>query len=122
MSLKTLNSRTASTPRSWPLVPPGVTLMSDAPVYSTAVEEVEIVLRAAAGDGEHVADGGVGSADAAGALRGVVHGGGVEREELIVAAAVERQIFDLALVDEAGGLLRAEVDGRRACQSLRRSD
>src|SRR5580698_4514371 len=34
VSLTTLNSRTASTPSSCPLVPPGVTLMSDAPVYS----------------------------------------------------------------------------------------
>ena len=32
--MATLNSRTASTPSNWPLVPPGVTLMSDAPVYS----------------------------------------------------------------------------------------
>src|ERR1700728_684679 len=35
VSLTTLNSRTASTPSNWPLVPPGVTLMSEAPVYST---------------------------------------------------------------------------------------
>ena len=76
-----------------------------------AVEEEEIVLRAAAGDGEHVADGGVRCADRAGALRGVVDGGGVEGDELVVAAAVEGELLDLARVDEAGGLLGGGVDG-----------
>ena len=75
-----------------------------------AVEEEEIVLRAAAGDGEHVADGGVGRADGAGALAGVVDGRGIEGDELVVAAAVEGELLDLALVDEAGGLLGGEVD------------
>ena len=74
-----------------------------------AVEEEEIVLRTAAADGEHVADGGVRGADAAGALAGVVDGGGVEGEQFVVAAAVEGKLLDLALVDEAGGLLRGGV-------------
>ncbi len=39
-----------------------------------AIEQEEIVLRAAAADGEHVADRRIGGADAAGALAGVVHG------------------------------------------------
>ena len=71
-----------------------------------AVEEEEIVLRAAAGDGEHVADGGVRGADCRRSAGGVVDGAGVERDELVVAAAVEGKLFDLARVDEAGGLLR----------------
>ena len=78
-----------------------------------AVEQVEIVLRAAAGDGEHVADGRVRSADRAGALRGVVDGRGVQRDELVVAAAVEGELLDLARVDQAGGLLGGEVDDGR---------
>ena len=79
-----------------------------------SVEQVEVVLRAAAGDGEHVADGRVGGADGAGALRGVVDRGGVQRDELVVAAAVEGKLLDLAGVDQAGGLLGGEVDdGRR---------
>ncbi len=40
---------------------------------------------------------------------GVVHCGGVEGEQFVVAAAVERKLLDLALVDEAGGLLRGGV-------------
>ena len=64
----TLNSRTASTPRNWPLVPPGVTLMSDAPVYSTPLSRKRLSCGTAAGDGEHVADRGVRGSDAAGAL------------------------------------------------------
>ncbi len=75
-----------------------------------AVEEIEIVLRAAAGDREHVADGGVRCAHRAGALAGVVDAGGIQREELVVAATVEREIFDLARVDDAGGLFGGEID------------
>ena len=75
-----------------------------------AVEEKEILLRAAAGDREHVADDGVRCADATGALRGVVDDAGIEREELIVAAAVERQVFDLALADQAGDIFGGDLD------------
>jgi hypothetical protein len=75
-----------------------------------AVEEVEIVLGAAAGDGEHVAYRGVRCADGTAALGGVVDGCGVEGHELVVGAAVEGEILDLALVDEAGGLLGGGVD------------
>jgi hypothetical protein len=35
VSVTTANSRTASTPSNWPLAPPGVLSISDAPVYST---------------------------------------------------------------------------------------
>ena len=75
-----------------------------------AVEEEEIVLRAAAGDGEHAADRGVGGAGAAAALVGVVDGAGVEQDELVVGAAVEGELLDLAGVDQAGGLFGGGVD------------
>src|SRR6185437_14082243 len=52
-------------------------------------------------------------ADGAGALAGVVDAGGVEGEELVVAAAVERELFDLARVDDAGGLFSGEIDAER---------
>src|SRR6185312_4317780 len=71
-----------------------------------AVQEEEIVLRAAAGDGKHVAHRRVGCAGTAGALGGVVDGGGIQGEKLVVTAAIEGQLFDLALVDNAGGFLR----------------
>ena len=61
-----------------------------------AIEEEEIVLRAAAGDGEHAAHRGIRGSDAAAALVGVVHGAGVQQDELVVAAAVEGESFDLA--------------------------
>ena len=75
------------------------------------IEEEEIVLGAAAADGEHVSDRGVWGADAAGALAGVVDGGGVESEQLVVAAAVEGQVLYLALFNESGGGLSGSVDG-----------
>ena len=77
-----------------------------------SIEKEEIVLWATATDGKHVADRGVGGSDAARALGGVVDGGGIEGEELIVAAAVEREFLYLTLVDQAGGLLRTGVHDR----------
>ena len=71
-----------------------------------AVEQEKILLRAMARNGEHVPEFRVGSASAAGALRGVVDGAGIEREELIVAAAVQGQIFDLPLSDRVRKCLR----------------
>ena len=41
---------------------------------------------------------------------GVVHGGGIQREQFVIAAAVQRQLFHLALVDQARGLLRRCID------------
>ena len=76
-----------------------------------AVEQEEVVLRSAAANGEHVADGRVGGTDTAGALGGVVHGAGVEREQSVVAAAVEGKLLYLVLVDEPRGGLRGGVDG-----------
>ena len=79
-----------------------------------SVEEEEIVLRAAAADGKHVAHRGVGGSGAARTLAGIVHGGGIEGQQLVEAAAVERELLDLALVDETGGLLRSGVHDRVA--------
>jgi len=39
--------------------------------------------------------------NAAGALRSVIDDAGIQRDELIVAAAVEREFFDLAFADKA---------------------
>ena len=75
-----------------------------------AIEQEEIFLRAAAGDGKHVANDGVRRADSAGSLRRVVHDAGIEREQLVVAAAIERQIFDLAFADEAGDVLGGDLN------------
>ena len=69
-----------------------------------AVEQVEIFLRPAARSRKHVADHGVRGADSAGALRGVIHHAGIEGQQLVVAAAVERQILHLPLADQAGDI------------------
>ena len=67
-----------------------------------AIEEEEILLRAIAVDGEIVGGGGVGDAGAAGFLGCEINDAGIEGEEEVVAAAVEREIFDGLLADEAG--------------------
>ena len=74
------------------------------------VEQVEIVLRTAAGDHKHAADGRVRGADRTGALRGVVDGGGIERHQLVIGAAVQGKLFHLLLIDEAGALLCRDID------------
>ena len=75
-----------------------------------AVEQVEIVLRAASRDSEHVANRRVRCAYRAATLCSVVDGRRIQRDELIVTATVQRKFFDLARVDEASRLLRGEID------------
>ncbi len=75
-----------------------------------AIEEVEILLRPAARGGEHVADHRIGGADAPGALRGVVDDAGIEREQLVVAAAVQRQVLHLLLAHQAGNVFIGDRD------------
>jgi hypothetical protein len=79
-----------------------------------AVEQEEIVLRASAGDRKHVADRRVGSADPARPLIGVIDRAWIESDELIIAAAVQRKLLHLPLIDKPGGLLRRDIDGRRS--------
>src|SRR6202008_1213089 len=68
------------------------------------VEKENILLGAIAGDGEIIGGGGIGDAGAARFLGGEVYDAGIEGEEEIVAAAVERKILDLLLADQAGGV------------------
>src|SRR2546421_4675385 len=70
------------------------------------IEEKEVFLRAATRNSKHVTKSRVGGAHAAGALRGVVDDTGIQREQLIVASAVERQVFHLAFSDQAGNVFR----------------
>src|SRR5260370_20899526 len=69
------------------------------------IKKKEILLRAAARDGKHVAENGVGGSNAAGALRGVVDDARIQGEQLIVTAAVQRQGFPLAFSDQAANVL-----------------
>ena len=83
-----------------------------------AVEQKQIFLRPAARDGKHVADDGVRRADAAGALRRVIHDARIQRQQLIVASAVERQIFDLPLADQSGNVLGRDLKRTECSQEL----
>ena len=76
------------------------------------VQQEEILLRAAARDGEHVAHRRTGGAHASRTLGGVVDDAGVEGDQLVVAAAVQRQISDLAFIHQPGDLLRGLVHRR----------
>ena len=58
-----------------------------------SIEQKKILLRAIAGDGEIVGGRGIGDAGAAGLLRCEIDDAGIESEQEVVAAAVERKIF-----------------------------
>ncbi len=77
-----------------------------------AVEQEEILLRAIAVDGEIVGGGGVGDAGAAGFLRSEIDDAGIEGEQQVVAAPVERKILDGLLADKAGDVAGGGADHR----------
>ena len=68
------------------------------------------MLGAIAGDGEIVCGARVGNSSAASFLRSEVDDTRVEREEEIVAAAVQRKIFDGLLADETAHVLSGGAD------------
>ncbi len=70
-----------------------------------AIEEKEILLRAIALDGKIIASGGIRDAGATGLLRSEIDDPGIEREEEVEAAAVEREFFNLPRADEAGDVV-----------------
>ena len=81
-----------------------------------AIQQEEIVLRAAPGDREHAADRGIRSPCAAGTLVGIVHRGRVQQQQLVVAAAVQRQFFHLARIHQSGDLVGGQIDrGGTSC-------
>ncbi len=74
------------------------------------VEEKEILLGTITGHGEIVGSGGIGDAGASGFLGSEIDDAGIEREEKVVAAAVEGEILDLLLADEAGDVAGGGAD------------
>ena len=78
-----------------------------------SVEEEQILLRSAPGDGEHVSHRGIGSSHAARACRGIIDDRRVEQHQLVVAAAVQREILHLRFSDQSGSLLGGGVHRRR---------
>ena len=75
-----------------------------------AVQQENILLGTIARDGEIVGGGGVRDAGAAGLLGREIDDAGIEREEEIVAAAVEGKIVDLLFGDESGDIACGGVD------------
>ena len=75
-----------------------------------SVEEDQVVHGTAARDGEGVAVAGAGLRTLEGA---VVDGPGVEGDQVIEAASVEGELFDLALSDDSGDWRGGGVDWRR---------
>ena len=85
-------------------------LISEALVNSTPFSRKRFSCGRRPEDGKHVADDGVRRADAAGALRRVVDDAGIQRKQLIVASAVQRQIFYLAFADQAGNIVGGNLN------------
>ncbi len=96
--MSTLNSRTASIPRRSPLVPPGVTASWLDPMYSMPLsrKRFSLVRRPAT---EKVLPLLV---LVLALFSAVVDRAGIEGDQIVKAAAVERKILDLALVDDSG--------------------
>ncbi len=82
-----------------------------------AVQEVEILLRAAARNRKHIADDRVRRADAAGPLRRVVNDAGIQRQQLVVAPAIQRQVLHLALVDQSRYIGVGHIGRERAAST-----
>src|SRR5204862_7933549 len=61
-----------------------------------AIQQKQIFLRTMPGDGKHVANGGIGSSNSARPLRRIVHRRGIESDQLIVAAPIQRKILHLS--------------------------
>ncbi len=74
-----------------------------------AVQQEQILLRPVARHHEIVAGGGIGNADAAGLFPGEVDHAGVEREQFVITAAVERQVLHLPLAHQAGNMRGVHV-------------
>ncbi len=106
--MSTLNSRTASMPSSSPLTPPGVMASWLEPVYSMPFSSNRLSAGRRPVDRKRVAVAGAG----VGALQAVVDRAGIQRDQVVEAAAVERQILDLALAHHAGNGGRGGVDHR----------
>ena len=66
-----------------------------------AVQQEQILLRPVSRHGEIVADGRIRNADAAGLLPGEIDHAGIQREQFVVTAPVERKILDLLFADQA---------------------
>ena len=81
-------------------------------VFDT-VQKEKILLGAIAGDSEIAGGTGIGNAGATGFLRSEIDDAGIEGKQEIVATAVEWEIFDGLLANQAANILRGGADHRR---------
>ena len=81
------------------------------PRVFNSVEQIQILLGPAPRRGEHVAHDRVRRANPSRPLRCVVHDSRIERHQLVVTAAVQRQILHLALSNQSGGFYRGYIGG-----------
>src|SRR5580704_4869839 len=75
-----------------------------------SIQQEEIFLRPAAGDGEHVSDNGVRSANSSGALGCVVDDSRIQGQQLVVAPSVQRQVLHLTFANQAGDVFSGDLD------------
>ncbi len=96
-----MNSCTASTPSKLLTGSTRLHVVLGGAGEFNAIEQEKILLRTISIDREVVSVGGIRNADAAGFLPGEIDDAGIEREQLIEASAVERQILNLELADDS---------------------
>ena len=115
--MTTLNSRTASTPSNWPLAPPGVILISEAPVYSMPFNRKRFSCGRRPDTANMLPTAELDVPTPPERSPCSSHGG-VERHQFVVTAAVERQVFYLALADQPGRLLGETITGEGASSTV----
>src|SRR5579871_6999271 len=75
-----------------------------------SVQQEEILLGAVSGDSKIIADGRIRNANSAGFLPSEIDYARIERQQLVIAAAVEREILHLLRANEARHIRRGDAD------------
>ena len=83
-----------------------------------AVQQEQILLRPITRHGEIIAGTGVRYSDAAGLFRREIHDAGIERQQQVVAASVQRKRLHFLLTHQAGNILRARIYHRNVVGDL----
>src|SRR5579875_2402613 len=78
-----------------------------------AIQQEEVLLRAIARDGKVIAHRGIRDADAAGLLGGEIDDAGIESQQFIVAAPVQREILHLLSADQSRDASGCQTDRGR---------
>ena len=87
-------------------------MFSAAPGEFHAVQQKQILLRPIAGNGEIVAVVELETPVPPVFSRGEIHDSGIQRQQQVIAAPVERQVFHLLLSHQSGNILGGDADQR----------